>query len=52
MKYILPESKVPWLMSAIFCISETCNRAHNILGLVDILPNIPFTARETKRDYY
>ena len=39
-------------MSAISCISETYNRVHNILGLADILPNIPFTESETKRDYY
>ena len=34
MKYILLELKVPWPMSA---ISETYNRGHNILELVDIL---------------
>ena len=33
-------------------ISETYNRTHNILELVDILPNIFFTTSETKRDYY
>ena len=31
--------------------SETCNRAHNILELVDISPNVSFTASETERDY-
>ena len=35
-------------MSAIF---ETCIRAHNILVLVDILPDVSFRASETKRDY-
>ena len=33
-------------------ISETCNRGHQILELVDILPNVSFTESETKRDYY
>ena len=33
-------------------ISETYNRAHNILELVDILPNVTFITSETKRDYY
>ena len=33
-------------------ISETYNRAHNILELVDILPNVSFTTNETERDYY
>ena len=33
-------------------ISETCNRAHNILELVDILPNVSFTISETELDYY
>ena len=33
-------------------ISETYNRAHNILELVDILPNVSFTSSETERDYY
>ena len=32
-------------------ISETYNRAHNILELVDILPNVSFTTNETERDY-
>ena len=33
-------------------ISGTYNRAHNILELVDILPNVSFTTSETERDYY
>ena len=33
-------------------ISETYNRAHNILELVDILPNASFTTSEMKCDYY
>ena len=33
-------------------ISETYNRAHNILELVDVLPNIYFATSETKRYYY
>ena len=33
-------------------ISGTYNRDHNILGLVDILPNVSFTTSETERDYY
>ena len=34
-------------------ISETYNRAHNILGeLVDILPNVSFTKSKMERDYY
>ena len=33
-------------------ISETYNRTHKILGLVDILPNASFTTSETERDYY
>ena len=28
------------------------NHGHNILRLFDILPNVPFTTSETKRDYY
>ena len=40
MKHILLELEVPRPMSA---ISETYNRAHNILGLVDILTNVSFT---------
>ena len=31
---------------------ETCSRAHNILELVDILPNVSFQTSETERDYY
>ena len=33
-------------------LSETYNRAGNILELVDILPNVSFTTSETERDYY
>ena len=33
-------------------ISETYNRAHNILELEGILPNIPFTTSWTELDYY
>ena len=33
-------------------ISETYNRTHNILELVDIFPNVSFTTSETERDYY
>ena len=33
-------------------ISETYNRAINILELVDILPNVSFKTSETERDYY
>ena len=33
-------------------ISETCNRAHNNLEFVDILPNVSLTRSETERDYY
>ena len=33
-------------------ISETYNGAHNILELVDILPNVSFKTSETERDYY
>ena len=33
-------------------ISETYNRAHNILELVGILPNFYFTLSETEHDYY
>ena len=32
-------------------ISKNWNRAHNILELIDILPNVSFTISETKRDY-
>ena len=33
-------------------ISETYNRRHNILELVDILPNVSFTTSKTEREYY
>ena len=33
-------------------ISEIYNRAHNIMVLVDILPNASFTTGVTERDYY
>ena len=33
-------------------ISETCNRAHNILQLADILPNVSFTSNEMELDHY
>ena len=33
-------------------ISETWNRALNILELVYILPNVSLTTSETERDYY
>ena len=33
-------------------ISETCNRAHNILELVDISQNVSFTTSEMEHDYY
>ena len=36
-------------MSAIF---GTYNRVHNILELVDILPNVSLTTSETERDYH
>ena len=28
------------------------NQFHNIFRLFDVLPNFPFTTRETMRDYY
>ena len=31
-------------------ISETYNRSHKILELVDILPNVSFTTSETESD--
>ena len=31
-------------------ITETYNRGHNILELVDILPNVSFTKSEMERD--
>ena len=49
MKYILLELKVPWPVKA---ISETYNRAHNILELANILPNFSFTTSRTEGDYY
>ena len=33
-------------------ISESYKRVHNILELVDILPNVSFITNEAKRDYY
>ena len=33
-------------------ISEACTRAHNILELLDILPNVSFTTSQTERGYY
>ena len=33
-------------------ISETYNRAYNILEFVEILPNVSFTKNEAERDYY
>ena len=33
-------------------ISETYNRTHTIVELVDILPNVFFTTSETELDYY
>ena len=33
-------------------ISESYNRAHNILELVDVLPNVSFTTNEMESDYY
>ena len=38
-------------LCAVGVISETYNHAHNILKLVDILPNISFSTSETKHDY-
>ena len=35
-------------MSAIF---EIYGRAHNVLKLVDILPNVSFTTSDMERDY-
>ena len=46
-KYILLELKALCSMSA---ISETYNCGYKILELVDILPNVSFTASETERD--
>ena len=33
-------------------IDSTYNHFHNILRLLDVLPNFPFTASETMGDYY
>ena len=33
-------------------ISEAYNRAHNIVELVHIIPNVSFTTSETECDYY
>ena len=33
-------------------ISEGYNRAHNILELVDILPNVSFATSETEQGYF
>ena len=33
-------------------ISETYNRVHNILELVDIYLNVSFKTNETERDFY
>ena len=33
-------------------ITEIYNRAHNILKLVAILPNVSFKKSETERKYY
>ena len=33
-------------------ISETYNRARNILELLDVLPNVSFTASQAECDYY
>ena len=42
-------------LSVKFCgnvkINSNYNHGHNILRLFDTLPNFPFTASETKRDY-
>ena len=31
--------------------TKFCNNFHTILRLFDVLPNFPFTAGETNRDY-
>ena len=49
MKYILSELQVPLHINS---ISETYNRVHNILKLVDFFVNVYFTISETERDYY
>ena len=46
-KYSLLELKALCPISAIF---ETYNRGYKILELVDVLPNVSFTASETERD--
>ena len=33
-------------------ISEGYNRAHNVLELVDILPNVSFVTSESEQDYF
>ena len=33
-------------------ISETCSRAHNLLELVDNLPNVSFISIETEHGYF
>ena len=33
-------------------ISETYNRVHNILEVVDTLPNVSFTTSKTERNYH
>ena len=33
-------------------ITEIYNRAHNILELVALLPNVSFKTSETERNYY
>ena len=43
-KYILLELKASWPMSA---FSEIYNCGHNILELVDVLPNVSFTTKRT-----
>ena len=35
----------------ILAILDTYNLCHNILRVVDVLPNFPFTTIETNRDY-
>ena len=33
-------------------ITEIYNRAHNVLELAAILPNVPFKKSETERNFY
>ena len=40
------------LLEAAFFDERTYNHFHNILRLFDALPNPPFAASETMRDYY